>query len=427
MKQPPLCEISQRLGTGALSAEALVRDCLERIEAAEPAVHAWAWLDADGAVQAARTLDRQPSAGPLHGIPLGIKDVIDTADMPTAYGSPIYAGHRAVADAAVVAAIRNAGGIILGKTVTCEFAGVLPSKTRNPLDPERTPGGSSSGSAAAVAAGMVPAALGTQTAGSIIRPASYCGVVGYKPSYGLISRVGLKPLAESVDTVGVLATCVDDAAWVTSVIAGRPEIRDIDHGHLPPRIAVCRTDKWSVADPDGQRALQLASQLLIAAGAHLEDCDLPFLCSSVIEAGMTVIATEARRALAHELRTQPHLVSQKMRDFIAKAEGQPYALYEGAQRLIERERQRLDAEMFSAFDAILTLSAPGEAPRDLGTTGNAAFSFAWSLLHVPCMNIPGLFGSNAMPIGVQLIGRYRGDAELLRIARWAEPLLGKRA
>jgi amidase len=408
----------------AIKAEACLGAYLQQIDAREPDVQAWAWLERERAVEAARAVDSgRGGAGTLLGVPIGIKDVIDTADMPTSYGSPIYADHRPAADAAAVAALRNAGAIIVGKTVTCEFAGGTPSKTRNPLDTQRTPGGSSSGSAAAVAAGMVPVALGTQTAGSIIRPASFCGVVGYKPSYGLVNRAGLKPFSESLDTIGVFARTVEDAACVASVIAERPELAADDALPRPPRIAITRTDKWAVADQDAQQALATAADALRAAGGQLQDLTLPFLCSTLIEAGVTVIATDARRAFAHELRTSPDLVSQRLRDFIATGECERSSRYDSAQRLLQAQRRQLDGTVFSDFDALLTLSAPGEAPRDLQTTGDATFNFPWTLLQLPCINIPGLSGNSGMPIGVQLVGPYRGDGNLLRIARWAERAL----
>lgn len=419
----PLRELHREITAGRLTAEALLRGYLDRIAEREPDVQAWAWLDPQQALAAAQAVDATSAPGLLRGMPIGIKDVIDTADMPTAYGSPIYEGHRPVADAAVVAAIRNAGGIVPGKNVTCEFAGGLPSRTRNPLNPAHTPGGSSAGSAAAVAAGMVPAALGTQTAGSIVRPASFCGVVGYKPSYGLINRAGMKPLSESVDTIGTFTATVDDAAWLVAAISERPELADISTPVRPPRLALCRTDKWSVADADGQRALELAAKLLARAGAEIVDTELPFACATAMEAGMNMIATDARRAFGHELRTTPDLLSQKMRDFVAMGEAGTSTRYDAAQQLLAGQRAQLDAEIFSRFDAILTLSAPGEAPRDLTITGNASFNFVWTLMHGPCINVPGLAGQSGMPVGIQLAGKRGSDAGLLRVAHWVEQRL----
>src|SRR5205823_2063713 len=225
-------------------AEALTTACLDRTAAREPVVGAWYYLDRYAALGAARQRDAEPPRGPLHGIPIAVKDLIDTADMPTGYGSPIYEGHRPAADAACVALARAAGAVVLGKTVTTEFACFTPGKTANPRNPAHSPGGSSSGSAAAVADGMVPLAFGTQTAGSVIRPASYCGCIGFKPSFGVLPRAGVKPLCGSLDTIGTMARTVADAAFFTGVIAGRPALRDVAMPDAPPRFGIYRTPMW---------------------------------------------------------------------------------------------------------------------------------------------------------------------------------------
>jgi amidase len=371
----------------------------------------------------ARQADSASPTGALHGIPVGIKDVIDTVDMPTAYGSPIYEGHRPAADAAAVGAIRDAGGIILGKTVTCEFAGGLPSRTRNPRDLGHTPGGSSSGSAAAVAAGMIPVALGTQTAGSIIRPASFCGVVGYKPTYGYVNRAGMKPLAESVDTIGLFANRVDDAGWFAAALMSRPELADDAPLPKPPRILVCRTDKWPDAAEDGHHALEAAIRRLERRGATIIESALPFSVSDLSAAGLTIIATDARRSFAHELRCAPDLLSANMRGFLDRGEIGTCERYDAAQCTLREARAAFDV-LLDSGDAVLTLSAPGEAPKGLETTGSAIFNFIWTLLHGPCISVPGLTGSHGLPIGIQIIGRRFGDARLLTIGRWLEQVLG---
>ncbi|MBI2963392.1 MAG: amidase, partial [Deltaproteobacteria bacterium] len=272
-----------------------MRAHLERIAAREATIGAWAWLEApDRAIAAARAADAVEPSSAVHGRAIGVKDVIDTADMPTAYGSPIYAGHRPAADAACVAALRAAGAIILGKTATTEFAAIHPARSVIPHVPARTPGGSSSGSAAAVADGMVWAALGTQTAGSVIRPASFCGVVGYKPTFGTISRAGMKPLSEFTDTIGVFARGVAEAGWVVAAAGNRPELSRLEPVPSKPRIGLCRTPHWEQAEAAAADALATAADHLRAAGAVLSDLALPAPCAGLAEAGMTILIREAR-------------------------------------------------------------------------------------------------------------------------------------
>src|SRR5437763_5591528 len=253
---------AQDIAAGRLSAEALVSACLDRIAAREEVVGAWHYLDLDAALAAARHCDASPPSGPLRGIPIAVKDLIDTVDMPTGYGSAIYQRHRPAADAACVALARGAGAVVLGKTVTTEFACFTPGKTANPRNPAHTPGGSSSGSAAAVADGMVPLGFGSQTAGSVIRPASFCGCVGYKPSFGVIPRAGAKMVADSLDPIGVIARSVDDAAFFPGVLAGRPALRDIEMPEAPPRIGIYRTPVWSAAEQSTFAAMDRARAAL---------------------------------------------------------------------------------------------------------------------------------------------------------------------
>jgi len=405
-----------------LPAAAAIGAYLDRIRLREPAVSAWAWLEPDRALTAARAADDSQPSGPLHGRAIGIKDVIDTVDMPTAYGSPIYEGHRPAADAACVAMLRAAGAIVLGKTATTEFAAIHPARTVNPLDPARTPGGSSSGSAAAVADGMVWAALGTQTAGSVIRPASFCGVVGYKPTFGTINRAGLKPLSEFTDTIGAFARDVADAALVVAIAGNRPELRRIASLPAPPRIALCKTPYWEQAEPPTRAALESAAEGLRAAGAIVFEHELPAVCVGLGEAGMTILVREACQSLAHELRTAPERVSAGLRDLLARDDAASAAAYDAARALAVECRSLVD-DVFSDCDAILTPSAPGEAPLGLASTGSPVFNHLWSLLHLPCVTVPGLKGPGGMPIGVQLVGPRGHDAILLAIAEWAQRLL----
>jgi amidase len=408
-------------------AEAVVRAYLDRIAAREAEIHAWAWLEPDRALAAARAADAASPTLPLHGRAIGVKDVIDTADMPTGYGSPIYEGHRPAWDAACVAALRAAGGIILGKTATTEFAAIHPAGTVNPHDPARTPGGSSSGSAAAVADGMVWAALGTQTAGSVIRPAAFCGVVGYKPTFGTVNRAGLKPLSEFTDTIGVLARTVADAASVVAAAAGRPELRRLGTPPARPRIALCRTPYWEQAEAPAREALAAAAERFRAAGAVVVDCELPAACAGLADAGIRILVREARQALAHELRTDPHRVSAGLRELLERDDPDDPAPYDAARRLATECLMLVEDAVFSACDAILTPSTPGEAPVGLASTGSPVFNHLWSVLHVPCVNLPGLLGPSDMPVGVQLVGPRGGDAALLAVAEWAERALSAAA
>ena len=420
----PLRQIAGDLQSGRLAAEAFAHACLDRIAAREAEVQAWAWLDPEAVLAAARALDASGPRHLLHGIPFGVKDVIDTADMPTAYGSPIYDGYRPVADAAVVAAIKDCGGLVLGKTVTCEFAGGLPSRTRNPHHPGHTPGGSSSGSAAAVGAGMVPVVLGTQTAGSIVRPASFCGVVGFKPTFGTINRAGVKPLAESLDTVGLFAARVDDAAYAAAALTQRMDLAEDAPLPRAPRLVVCRTDRWDAAGADGAAALEQAVAAVLRAGASVRDGDLPFSSAALMGSGMAILASEARAAFGHELRTSSELISTKMLEFLATAKPDGHSLVDAARIAVDAARLKFDA-MFDEIDAVLTLAAPGEAPAGFETTGNAAFNFVWTILHGPALSLPGLFGPTGLPIGIQLAGPRYGDARLLQVGRWVEAALAQ--
>ncbi|HEX2150393.1 MAG TPA: amidase, partial [Stellaceae bacterium] len=297
-------EAAQRIAEGRLRAEALVTACLERIAAREPIVGAWQYLDPEAALEAARRCDASAPSGPLHGVPIAVKDLIDTADMPTGYGSAIYAGHRPGADAACVALARAAGAIVLGKTVTTEFACFTPGKTVNPRHPAHTPGGSSSGSAAAVADFMAPLAFGTQTAGSVIRPAAFCGIVGYKPSFGTIPRAGVKMLADSLDTIGTMARNVADAAFFAGVVAGRPELRDISAPGAPqaapPRFGLYRTPMWNEAEHATVAALDRVRAALERAGARVTDVPFPPEHERLTEVQQSIMGFELVRSLAYE-------------------------------------------------------------------------------------------------------------------------------
>ena len=400
-------EAVAQLSRREISAEKLVRRCLARIAEREPVVQAWEALDAEAAIAEARRIDALRDRPPLYGLPIGVKDLIDTADLPTAYGSPIHRGHQPSHDAESVRRLREAGAIVLGKTVTTEFAVYSPGKTRNPHDPSRTPGGSSSGSAAAVADGMVPAALGSQTAGSVIRPASYCGVMGFKPSFGLLPLEGVHPLAPSLDTLGLFVRALDDIPLLVSVLAASPlQIRP-----ARPRLGFCRTEAWAHAAPETQTAVEQAAKAL---GARDVDTGASF--AGLIDAQIAIMGAEAAETLGDEPEER---LSPKLREFLrAGAKVTPNRLA-AAREQAERCRREIDAT-FEQVDVLLTPAAVGEAPEGLGATGDPIFCRIWTLLGVPCLSLPVLKGPAGLPIGLQIVGRRGRDAELLAAAAWIE-------
>lgn len=414
----PLNELTARealalLAHRRISAESLVRACLERIALREPVVHAWASLVPKQAIAEARRRDAAPSPGPLNGILIAVKDVFDTADLPTEMGSPIYKGHRPRADAAAVAQLRAAGAVVLGKSVTAEFAGMAPSETANPLDPARTPGGSSSGSAAAVADCMVPIGLGSQTGGSVLRPASYCGVVGYKPTFGRISRAGLKLAAESLDTVGWMARSVDDVALIDAVLAGGNSVPPVPVKR--PRIALCRTYLWDEALPETKEAVESAARRLAAAGASVEAFDLPDDFAGLTEARGVINDYERARALIYEWAHHRDLISPELGQCVERGLATPHGRYLEALRFSERSRIRFD-ELAAGYDAVLAPCVTGEAPDDLGFTGDPRFQSLWTLLHVPALALPTHRGPSGLPVAIQLVAARHADARLLAVA-----------
>jgi Asp-tRNA(Asn)/Glu-tRNA(Gln) amidotransferase A subunit family amidase len=400
-------EAARQIAAGRLTAEAVATAHLDHIAARESVVGAWQHLDREQALAEARRCDAEPPRGPLHGVPIAVKDLIDTVDMPTAYGSPIYRGHRPAADASCVALARAAGAVVLGKTVTTEFATFTPGKTANPRNPAHTPGGSSSGSAAAVADGMVPLAFGTQTAGSVVRPASFCGVVGYKPSFGLINRTGVKPLADSLDTVGILAGNVDDAAFFAGVLTERPALRHLALLAPAPRFGLYRTPMWDEAEPAAAAALDRARAALERAGARVDE--------------IAIDPTHHRLTAVQDARLSPRLAQQLDAGMAVGADE-----YDAARALAETARAGLGG-FFGDCDAILTPAAPGEAPAGLGYTGNPVFNRMWTLLGVPCATVPAHWGESGLPTGVQLVGRAQDDARLLACAAFLERALAEAA
>lgn len=408
-------EMATRVRAGSLTAEAVSEACLEAVREREGAVQAWQYLDV-GAVRAqVRQLDIGTPNGLLHGIPIGVKDIFDTWDMPTGYGSDIYAHHQPAVDAAVVASTRAVGGVIFGKTVTTEFAAFKANQTRNPHDPQRTPGGSSSGSAAAVAAGMVPLAFGTQTAGSVIRPASYCGVVGYKPTFGLLPPAGVKTFAWSLDTVGVFARSVPDAAFFAGVLSERPLHTALgETGH--PRIGLCRTPQWEEAGPGTMNALEQAVQRLSRSGAEVSESVLSYEFDSLLDAQKVIMAYEGARALAFERFAHGERLSASLRGLLEEGAAITAEVYDAAVATARLCRQRLQACM-DGVDVLLAPSVQDEAPRGTGT-GDPVFNRIWTLLGTPCVNVPGLHGKGGLPVGVQIIGAIGDDARALAVADW---------
>jgi Asp-tRNA(Asn)/Glu-tRNA(Gln) amidotransferase A subunit family amidase len=413
------CEIKREIAMGRATAEAVVGACLERIRERDPELGAWAAVDEELVRSEAREADPR---GSLFGIPVGVKDVIDTAGLPTGMGSPIYDGFRPAKDAACVAQWRAASGIVLGKTVTCEFAGPQPANTRNPHNAAHTPGGSSSGSAAAVADYMVPVAFGTQTRGSVIRPASYCGVVGFNPSYGIISRDGLKFAAESLDTIGLFARDVDDIALAFSTYTGR-DVAEVQTSYSAPKVAICLYG-FEHAQKESAEAVEDAAARLERAGATLSEFTFTYAFDALTEACVTVNNVERARATAWEWNNHPDKLSDRLRRAIEQGLNTPLQDYLSALRLFEQARLSFDG-LLGDIDIILTASASGEAPTGLDFTGDPRLQGIWTALHVPTISLPTYKGPNDLPVGIQLVGRKYSDEALLNHAAWAFSILGK--
>jgi Asp-tRNA(Asn)/Glu-tRNA(Gln) amidotransferase A subunit family amidase len=406
-----------------LTAEDLVRACLDRISEREPQVSAFVHIAAGAALAIARQLDAGPIRGLLHGLPFGVKDLFDTFDMPSAYGSPIYAGQQPLADAAAVALCREAGAVLIGKTVTTELANMFPGVTRNPHSPSHTPGGSSSGSAAAVADAMLPLALGTQTAGSLIRPAAFCGVVGYKPSHNRVPKAGVKSLSETLDTVGGFARNVRDVALLGAVLTGDARLADPAtlSQTMSPRIGFCQTPEWALADSDTQQAWAQAEKAL---GKHAVPMALPLELSGLVAVQKTVQAFETARSLSHERLRRPEQLSAPLRALIADGlaiSGEAHAQNLLATALARRQVQAL----FGPHDVLLAPSSMGEAPAGLDSTGDPLFCRSWTLLGLPCVHLPFARGRSGLPVGLQLVGAYGDDHRLLAAAHWVHERLSR--
>jgi Asp-tRNA(Asn)/Glu-tRNA(Gln) amidotransferase A subunit family amidase len=411
---------------GQITAEAVAQSCLEHIKERESVVRAWAHLDAAAVLAAARASDKGGRGGMLKGVPFGVKDIFDTADMPSGYGSPIYTGCRPAFDASAVSLPRAAGAILMGKTVTTEFANRHPGATSNPHNREHSPGGSSSGSAAAVADFMVPLAIGTQTGGSVIRPAAYCGVVGFKPSYGLFPPAGMHANTETLDTVGTMARSVEDTALFRAALMAMP-YEPPTMPDRPPRLALCRTPHWDDAQPEGKSVLEAAAARLAAAGAQIVESELPAECTDISDIQSVHSYYEAPRNHAPELHRHAALLSDDLRGQGRIAAGEKLSLDDFRTARQRGETARAAAVAWAGgFDAILTLPAPGEAPHGLRHTGSAIFNGLWTVLYMPCLTLPAGQGPNGLPVGIQLVARRHGDARLLDVGLWVESKLGAR-
>jgi len=406
-----------RLQSRALSAAAVAEACLARIDAHEAAVGAWQFLDRAAVRRAAAALDHGPVRGVLHGIPVGIKDIIDVAGWPTGCGSSVYADRIAQRDAACVARLRAAGALIIGKTVTTEFSYFRPGKTANPHNLAHPPGGSSSGSAAAVADRMVPAALGAQTAGSLTRPAAYCGVIGFKATRDTIPLEGIEPLAHSLDSLGWLVRDVEDAEVLRAVLTGET-YRPLALLPQAPRLAICETNEWSHADDDARRTLQHAAERLRAGGAQVTTLTLPDEFSGLVECHVRIMAYEAARALGAVVDAHGDAISAQLRALVESGRAVSDTDYASAQHRTAVAMRKLES-IFETCDAIVAPSAPGEAPAGLCATGDPVFSRVWTLLQGPSIALPVRRGSRGLPLGIQLIGRRNGDRALAEVAKWA--------
>jgi Asp-tRNA(Asn)/Glu-tRNA(Gln) amidotransferase A subunit family amidase len=433
-------EAARLIGDGIITSEQLVEAYLERIREVDAQVQAWAFLDPDYALKQARALDQLrlegTPIGPLHGVPIAIKDIFDTADMPTENGSVIYAGRTPSRDATAISLLRAAGAVIMGKTVTTEFAYFSPGKTRNPHNPEHTPGGSSSGSAAAIGANMAPLALGSQTNGSTIRPAAYCGVIGFKPTHGLISRHRVSPLSRTLDHVGLFARSIDDIALLAEQLVAydendpdtRPRARIPftavagDEPPLAPMFAFIKTPMWQLADDDTQEGF---AEIVEQLGVQVEEVELFPSASNAWQWHQTIMSAEMAFNLAREWNSDCARLSEQLRKQIDIGRAVTAFGYQHALKQIVPIHESFIELFEQRYDAILTPAAPSAAPKGLTSTGDPSFCTLWTLCGMPCITLPLLQSTSGLPIGVQLVGPRGGDARLLRTARWLSARMAK--
>lgn len=411
------CDVVSMIAAREVSAQEVTKACLDQIAKREKDVLAFQFIDPELVLKQARALDCSPPVGRLHGLPLGVKDIIETIDMPTGWGSKIYEGRLTGRDAACVALCRAAGAIIIGKTVTSEFACYSPGKTRNPHDISRTPGASSMGSAAGVADFMFPVGFGSQTASSIIRPAAHCGVVGYKATTGTFSLDGVMELCHSLDTLGFLTRGIDDLALMRGAMIGDSVEIESREETMPPRIAVVRTKHWLDAEVVTREVVEGVASTLSDAGAIVEEPEMPQGFDDLTSAHETIMPYEASRGRAYEVLNHREDLTGSFRAFAEEAQSISFSKYAAAQELAIRCRRDVD-KMFELYDFFLTPSAVGEAIRAGGLTGSPMFNRLWTLLHLPLINLPVTMGPQALPVGVQVVGRHGDDNKLLADAQW---------
>lgn len=415
-------DIAAELAAGARDGQALLAETYARIHATDGELGAFvARLEFPVAVEQLKRLN-----GPLQGLPVAVKDIFDSCDMPTRYGSTLYPDTAARTDAAIIGVIRRAGGLVIGKSSTTEFAFMEPTATRNPNAPGRTPGGSSAGSAAAVAAGLVPFAVGSQTGGSVIRPASYCGVTGFKPSFGLLPTAGLKCFSWSLDTVGLFAASVAEVAWFADALSGHALALDAARSvaisaspHRPWVVGVPLAYPWGAMSPSARQAIDTGCRALRAAGADVKSIALPGWIKDVFEAHEVIQGYEAWRALAHEIDLHPQALSAVLRDYLFAGRQITAQAYEQAQSVASEARMRCN-EWFGQFDLLMTPSAPDEAPMGYGSTGASIFNRAWTLLGLPCVNVAGLKGVGGYHMGLQITCAPHADKRCLQGADFLE-------
>ncbi len=426
-------EAAAALSGGRISSEALVQACLARIQVDEERVQAWAFIDPEYALSQARAADLRrregKSLGPLHGLPVGVKDIIDTEDMPTEDGTVLHAGRTPPEDAAMVSMLRAAGAIVMGKTVTTELATYSPGKTRNPHNPEHTPGGSSSGSAAAVAAHMVPLAIGTQTNGSVIRPAAYCGVFGYKPSFGLVSRHGVLKQSRPLDQIGVMARSVEDVALLAEQLISfdesdpdtrprpRPLLREtaMQEPPVPPTLAFVKTPMWKMADVQCREAF---AELVAYLGERVEEFKLPVGYKDAWKWHQTIMEADLAKNFELEYQEGREQLSETLCGQIERGRRVRAVNYNKALDQVPALSSGLNQLFDLRYEAILTPATSGTAPQGLESTGSPAFCTLWTLCGLPAITLPLMQGADGLPLGVQLVGPRGGDACLLRTARW---------
>jgi Asp-tRNA(Asn)/Glu-tRNA(Gln) amidotransferase A subunit family amidase len=409
-------EARRAIDAGRLNPRDLLDACLDRIALREGAVGAFAFIDPDQVRRSAAL------PGALHGIPIGVKDLFDTADMPTAYGSPIWHGWQPKSDAAAIAGARTAGAIVIGKTVTAEFAVRTPGPTWHPLTLAHTPGGSSSGSAAGVADGFFPLAFGTQTLGSTIKPAAFCGIVGYKPSFGMIHRGGLKLISDELDTIGIMARSVADCALFAGAVSGQDLGDPEQRPDRAPRIGLCRSPAWDKALPETQALIPRVAAALTRAGAAVEERELPADFDRLVEAVPLVMYYEAARALRWELTQAAPLLSAGLQTLLAGGLATSGAEYAEARRTIIELRGRFPSEI-ADLDILVTPAATGQAPPGLASTGDSSFNLVWTALHLPCVTVPAGSGPDGLPLGIQIVARRGADREALAWAQWVAAAL----